>query len=36
MLAVPAELASDEFTKRLGRLTAAQQKELKALLERIV
>jgi MarR family transcriptional regulator, temperature-dependent positive regulator of motility len=29
-------LLSDEFTKRLGRLTAAQQKELKGLLERIV
>lgn len=29
-------LLSDEFNKRLGRLTAAQQKELKGLLERIV
>ncbi|WP_231990652.1 MarR family winged helix-turn-helix transcriptional regulator [Mycobacterium sp. 852002-30065_SCH5024008] len=29
-------LLSDEFDKRLGRLTAAQQKELKDLLERIV
>jgi DNA-binding MarR family transcriptional regulator len=29
-------LLSDEFDKRLGRLTAAQQKELKRLLERIV
>jgi MarR family transcriptional regulator, temperature-dependent positive regulator of motility len=29
-------LLSDEFEKRLGRLTAAQQKELKSLLERIV
>jgi len=29
-------LLSDEFDKRLGRLTAAQQKELKGLLERIV
>ena len=27
---------SDEFTKRLGRLTAAQQKELKNLLEKII
>ncbi|OBF56256.1 MarR family transcriptional regulator [Mycobacterium sp. 852002-50816_SCH5313054-b] len=29
-------LLSEEFNKRLGRLTAAQQKELKSLLERIV
>ncbi|MCV7441547.1 MarR family transcriptional regulator [Mycobacterium paraense] len=29
-------LLSAEFDKRLGRLTAAQQKELKGLLERIV
>jgi MarR family transcriptional regulator, temperature-dependent positive regulator of motility len=29
-------LLSEEFDKRLGRLTVAQQKELKALLERIV
>ena len=29
-------LLSDEFDKRLGRLTVAQQKELKSLLERIV
>ncbi len=29
-------LLSDEFDKRLGRLTAAQRKELKGLLERIV
>lgn len=29
-------LLSQEFNKRLGRLTAAQQKELKGLLERIV
>ncbi|MCW2664788.1 MAG: MarR family transcriptional regulator [Mycobacterium sp.] len=29
-------LLSAEFNKRLGRLTAAQQKELKGLLERIV
>jgi MarR family transcriptional regulator, temperature-dependent positive regulator of motility len=29
-------LLSEEFNKRLGRLTAAQQKELKGLLERIV
>ncbi len=29
-------LLSAEFEKRLGRLTAAQQKELKGLLERIV
>ena len=28
-------LLSDEFNKRLGRLTAAQQKELKNLLEKI-
>ena len=27
---------SEEFTKRLGRLTAAQQKELKNLLEKII
>ena len=29
-------LLSAEFNKRLGRLTVAQQKELKGLLERIV
>jgi DNA-binding MarR family transcriptional regulator len=29
-------LPSDEFDKRLARLTAAQRKELKGLLERIV
>ena len=29
-------LLSEEFNKRLGRLTAAQQKELKGLLERVV
>jgi hypothetical protein len=29
-------LLSDELNKRLGRLRAAQQKELKGLLERIV
>jgi MarR family transcriptional regulator, temperature-dependent positive regulator of motility len=29
-------LLSEEFNKRLGRLTTAQQKELKGLLERIV
>jgi MarR family transcriptional regulator, temperature-dependent positive regulator of motility len=29
-------LLSAEFDKRLGRLTVAQQKELKGLLERIV
>ena len=29
-------LLSAEFDKRLGRLTAGQQKELKSLLERIV
>jgi MarR family transcriptional regulator, temperature-dependent positive regulator of motility len=28
-------LLSDEFNKRLGRLTAAQQRELKSLLEKI-
>jgi hypothetical protein len=27
---------SEEFNKRLGRLTAAQQKELKNLLEKII
>jgi hypothetical protein len=29
-------LLSDEFDKRLGRLTAAQRNDLRALLEKIV